>query len=400
MTSALRDLLERHVAGGAVPGVVASLGASLGTGLGAGPGALPGNGVGTALGAAEPEIVAVGRVSVGGAPMRADAIMRVRSMTKAVTAVAALRLVAAGSLGLDEPVERWLPELADRRVLKSPTADLGDTSPAVRAITPRHLLSCTSGYGMIVAESPLQRAMADAEIAVDVEPRTLASDDWLARLAALPLAFEPGEEWRYHHSFGILGILIARVVGRPLHDHLTDDLLVPLGLHDTGLWVPPGSVDRLVAAYRQTDAGLVEIEPAAGGSFAGRPPFDVSHAELVSTAGDYTRFARMLADGGRFEGRRILSEEHLRLMTTDQVPAAAKTPDSFFPGFWDSTGWGFGLGVDTAGEHVGRCGWSGGLGTNFFVDPDGTVGVLLTQVEIGAWTQPLLAEFHALPAAA
>ena len=126
MTSALQELLERHVAVGTVPGVVAS------------------------LGTAEPKIAATGAMSVGGAPMRTDAIMRMKSMTKAVTSVAALRLVEAGRLRLDEPVERWLPELADRQVLKSPTADLADTSPAVRTITPRHLLTCTSGYGMVL----------------------------------------------------------------------------------------------------------------------------------------------------------------------------------------------------------------------------------------------------------
>ena len=376
MTSALQDLLERHVASGTVPGVVAS------------------------LGTADLEIVAAGAMSVGGAPMGADAIMRMQSMTKAVTTVAALRLVEAGRLRLDEPVERWLPELANRQVLKRPTADLADTSPAVRAITLRHLLTNTSGYGMVLTEGPLQRAMADSEVDAGVGPVTLGADEWLARLAALPLAFQPGEGWRYHHSFGILGILIARVAGRPLQDHLADDLLEPLGLRDTGLWVSAGSVARLPASYRHTDSGLVELEPAAGGFYAGHPPFDVSHGELVSTVRDYTRFARMLADGGRFEGRQIVSEEHLRLMTSDQVPAVAKTPDSFFPGFWDGTGWGFGVGIDTEGERAGRYGWSGGLGTNFFVDPDGTVGVLLTQVEMGERMQILLDEFQALPEAA
>jgi len=376
MTSALQDLLDRHVASGTVPGAVAS------------------------LGAAEPEIAAAGAMSVGGAPMDADAIMRVMSMTKAVTAVAALRLVEAGRLTLDEPVQRWLPELADRRVLSHPTADLADTSPAVRAITLRHLLTCTSGYGMVLTDSPLQRAMADTEVEVGPEPVRFGADEWLARLAALPLAFQPGEGWRYHHSFAIVGILIARVAGRPLPNHLADDLLKPLGLHDTGFWVPAGSVARLPASYRRTDSGLVEVEPAAGGFYASQPPFDISHGELVSTVRDYSRFARMLADGGRFEGQQLVSEEHLRLMTSDQVPAAAKTPDSFFPGFWDGTSWGFGVGVDTAGRRVGRYGWSGGQGTNFFVDPDSTVGVLLTQVEVGGWMQGLLEEFHALPDAA
>jgi CubicO group peptidase (beta-lactamase class C family) len=373
MSSALQDLLERHVASGTIPGGVAS------------------------LGTAEPEIVAAGAMSIGGAPMRTDAIVRVQSMTKAVSTVAALRLVEAGRLRLDDPVERWLPELADRRVLDNPTADLADTSPAVRAITLRHLLTSTSGYGMVLTGSPLQRAMTEGQVDVGVDPIALGSDEWLARLAGLPLAFQPGEGWRYHHSFAILGILIARVAGRPLQDHLTDDLLRPLDLRDTGLWVPASSTDRLPASYRHTDSGLTELEPAGGGFYAGPPPFDVSHGELVSTIGDYSRFARMLADGGRFEGRQIVSEEHLRLMTTDQVPSSAKTPDSFFPDFWDGTGWGFGVGVDTEGPRAGRYGWSGGLGTNFFVDPDGTVGVLLTQVEMGQRMGTLLNAFQDLP---
>ncbi|HEX6684787.1 MAG TPA: serine hydrolase domain-containing protein, partial [Candidatus Limnocylindrales bacterium] len=248
MTGALQlqDLLERHVASGTVPGAVAS------------------------FGAAEAEIAAAGAMSVGGAPMRADAIMRMKSMTKAVTAVAALRLVESGRLRFDEPVQRWLPELADRQVLKSPTAGLADTSPAVRAITLRHLLTSTCGYGLVLTECPLQRAMVDSQVEVGVAPVTLGADEWLARLAALPLAFQPGEGWRYHHSFGILGILIARVAGRPLQDHLADDLLGPLGLRDTGLWVPAGDVARLPAGYRHTDSGLVELEPAAGGFYAGQ----------------------------------------------------------------------------------------------------------------------------------
>jgi CubicO group peptidase (beta-lactamase class C family) len=369
--STLQDLLDRHVANGTVPGAIASLGVE------------------------QPEIATAGAMAVNGAPMRSDAIVRIQSMTKAVTTVAALRLVEAGHLSLDEPVQRWLPELAAPQVLNSATADLADTSPATRAITLRHLLTCTSGYGMVLTECPLQRAMADSQVDAGVEPVSLGADEWLARLAALPLAFQPGEGWLYHHSFSILGILIARVAGRPLQDHLADDLLGPLGLRDTGLWVSEDSVARLPAAYRHTDSGLVELEPAAGGFYAGSPPFDVSHGELVSTIDDYTRFARMLADGGRFEGRQIVSQEHLRLMTSDQVPATAKTPDSFFPGFWDGTGWGFGVGVATVGEQAGRYGWSGGLGTNFFVDPDGTVGVLLTQVEMGERMQPLLDQFQA-----
>jgi CubicO group peptidase (beta-lactamase class C family) len=234
--------------------------------------------------------------------------------------------------------------------------------------------------------------MADNGTAAGPEPVSLGADEWLARLAELPLAFQPGAGWRYHHSFAVLGILIARLAGRPLAAHLAEDLFDPLGMPDTGFWVPTEKLNRLPAAYRHGEGGLVEIEPARGGFYAGPPPFDVSHAELVSTARDYHRFLRMLV-----EGAPLISEVHLRQMTTDQVPSANKAPDSFFPGFWDGTGWGFGVGVATTGPRRGRYGWSGGQGTNFYVDPDGTVGILLTQVEMGEHMIGMVDEFQALP---
>jgi len=165
---------------------------------------------------------------------------------------------------------------------------------------------------------------------------------------------------------------------------------------DTALWVPEDKLDRLPAAYRHGDDGLVEIEPAGGGFYAGPPLFDVSHGELVSTAHDFHLFARMLADGGRVAGEPVVSASHLLLMTSDQVPDECKTADSFFPGFWDGMGWGFGVGVKTAGAHRGRYGWSGGQGTDFYIDRDGTVGILFTQVELGSEMEPMLDEFQTL----
>ncbi|GAA3549547.1 serine hydrolase [Microlunatus spumicola] len=373
MTSALADLLARHVGAGTVPGAV---------GL---------------LGGVEPEVVAVGEAALGGPPLRDDAIVRIQSMTKAVTAVAALRLVEAGLLGLDVSVEEWLPELAGRPVLTSPGAPLDDTVPVVRPITLRHLLTNASGYGMVVEPSPLADAMAANGTEAGAQPWSLGADAWLARLTELPLAFQPGEGWRYHHSFAVLGVLLSRVTGIPLADHLARDLFDPLGMADTGLWVPPEKLDRLPAAYRHDGHRFVETEPAGGGPYAGPPTIDVSHGELVSTARDYHRFLRALvADDAA--GPPLLEPEHRRLMLSDQVPAAHKTPESFFPGFWDATGWGFGVAVQLEGEHAGRFGWSGGQGTDFFVDPDGTAGVLLTQVELGAHVWPLVEEFQALPA--
>jgi CubicO group peptidase (beta-lactamase class C family) len=373
VVSELEGFLVRHVESGTVPGAVALRGGR------------------------DPEVVATGVASVDGDPMRDDAIMRIKSMTKAITSVAALRLVEAGRVGLDQSLEEWLPELADRRVLTSPTAPLDDTVPAHRPITLRHLLTMGSGYGMEFGESPLQKAMADQGMEGGPDPVTLGADDWLARLADLPLAFQPGEGWRYHHSFAVLGILMARLTGRALREHLAEDLFEPLGMPDTAFWVPKEKLDRLPAAYRHGEGGLVEVEPARGGFYAWPPPFDVSHGELVCTARDYHRFLRMLVESGRVEGAPVLSEGHLRQMTSDQVPVENKTPDSFFPGFWDGTGWGFGVGVETSGPRRGRYGWSGGQGTNFYVDPDGTVGILLTQVAMGEHMSGMVNEFQALP---
>ncbi|MDO5736974.1 MAG: serine hydrolase domain-containing protein [Propionibacteriaceae bacterium] len=348
------------------------------------------------VGGRDAAVVVAGVTAVGGRAFEGNEIFRIQSMTKAVTTVAALRCVESGLISLDSAVEAWLPELANRRVLTSPAAALDDTVPAVRAITLRHLLTNGSGYGSIFDDSPLKQAMLDNGTEAGAEPLSMGAGEWLSRLADLPLVFHPGEGWRYHHSFGILGILLSRLSGQPLGDFLERDLLGPLGMHDTGFWVSEDGLTRLPAAYRHTADGFVELEPAAGGFYAGPPPFDVSHGELVSTVHDYGRFLSMLTGGGVAGGRRILSAEHLRLMTTDQVPESNKTPGSFFPGFWNGTGWGFGVAVQSGGKHPGRYGWSGGLGTDFYVDPDGTTGILLTQVELDQDTMPLLEEFQEL----
>ncbi|MDZ7915217.1 MAG: serine hydrolase domain-containing protein [Rhodococcus sp. (in: high G+C Gram-positive bacteria)] len=364
MTGTLRELLTRHIDAGLMPGAVALLG---------GP---------------EAEPVVIGSSSVGGPPMTLDAIVRIQSMTKIVTTVAALRLVQAGRLALDDDVLRWLPELANCPVLTEPGAALDDTVPRKSPITLRHLLTNTSGFGIQMRDTPLARAMQDNETEAGPAPSPLGADEWLARMAQLPLAFAPGAGWRYHHGFAILGILISRIIGRPLQDHLHDDLIGPLDMPDTGLWVPADQCHRLTAAYRYEDGSLIETEPAAGGPYAGQPAVDVSHGELVSTLTDFHRFLRAIPT--------IVSTEHLELLTHDQVPDSIKTDDSFYPGFWPQTGWGFGVSVVTGGDHIGRFGWSGGQGTDFFVDPDGTIGILLTQTELGEATFALLSEFQEL----
>lgn len=367
-TSDPARLLSRFVEDGTVPGGVIAVGR-------------------------DPQPIAAGVMEVGGAPMRTDAIFRIQSMTKLVTAVAALRLVEQGVLELDSPIAPWLPELAEPRVLRVPRAELADTVPARTPITLQHLLTCTSGIGVQLEDTPLSRAMTARGVEAGPFPPRFGADDWLAALAELPLTDEPGTIWRYHHSFGLLGVLLSRISGTRTGEHLERTLLAPLGMWDTAPFVPPEKAHRLPAAYADEDGTLNAREPAGDGFHIGPPPYDTSHGELLSTAPDYLRFLRALRDG------ELLRTEHLEMLRTDQVPASAKQPDSFFPGFWDGTGWGFGVCVVTDGPHRGRWGWSGGAGTDFFIDPDGTIGLLLTQVEIGERLSPVLEAYGELTAA-
>ena len=365
-TEELRRLLARHVDAGTMPGAVATIGAGFAP-------------------------VVVGVAGPDGTPLRADAIFRIQSMTKTVAAVAALQLVERGEIGLDDSVEPWLPELADRRVLRHPSADLGDTVPAVRGITLRDLLTNQSGYGVIPTESPLQRAMAAAGLEAANEPADRGAQEWLDALATLPLAHQPGRGWRYHLSFGILGILLGRIAGAPAPELLRTAVFEPAGMRDTGYRVPDDQAHRLLPAYRRSASGLVEVEPTGGGFHSGPAPFDESHSELVSTVADYHAFLRALFDG------RLIDPELVEQLRTDQVDASVKTPDSFFPGFWDGTGWGFGASVVADGPHRGRFGWSGGFGTDYFADPDGTICIVMTQVEMDEQILGLFAELQQLP---
>lgn len=368
MSDVLRDLLTRHVEAGTVPGAVGTLGV-------------------------ECHPVAVGLVAPGGAPLRTDAIFRIQSMTKAVSAVAALRLVQDGVIALDDPVAEWLPELAGPRVLVHPDAPLTETRPARGRITVRHLLTNQSGYGAVATDSPLRQAMSDAGVEAGAEPVDRGAQEWLDALAALPLAFEPGEGWRYHHSFGLLGILLGRVSAASTHDVLAATVFGPAGMPDTGFTVPLDQAHRLPAAFRRGPDGFEESEPAGAGFSVAPAPFDVSHSELVSTLADYHAFLRALVDG------RLIGSDLRDELRRDQVDAAVKTQDSFFPGFWDDTGWGYGVSVLTGGPHRGRFGWSGGLGTDFFVDPDGTTCIVLTQVELDERVFSLFGELQGLSGA-
>lgn len=338
----------------------------------------------------EEHALATGTLAFGGnARMQRDAIFRLASNTKPITAVAAMTLVEECRLRLDEPVDAWLPELADRRVLRTPTSALDDTVTAERPITVRDLLTYRCGYGeaMILAPgSPIHRAQIDARLPLASWPFADTPDELMKRLGALPLISQPGERWLYHMSGEILGVLIARVSGKSLGAFLRERIFEPLGMKDTGFSVPESNIDRLPPCYC-TDPGTRKTavqDAARGGLYAEPPVFEGGAGGLVSTADDLLAFGRMMLRGGSYGRERVLSRTSVALMTTDTLTPEQKEASPFFPHFWETCGWGLGLGLITRRNDVGRSpgtfGWDGAFGTSCWIDPaEDLVGVLMTQ---------------------
>lgn len=347
----------------------------------------------------EVHVDAIGKTSIGGRdPVRRDTIFRVASMTKPVAAVAAMILVEECKLRLDEPVDRLLPELAARKVLKRLDGPLDDTVPAKRPITLRDLLTFRMGFGILMAPPgtyPIQRAI-DERVLGQGPPEPLlppSPDEWISRLGTLPLMDQPGERWIYHTGSDVLGVLIARASGRPLETFLRDRIFDPLGMKDTGFSVPEAKIDRLATSYQvnPTTGALDVYDESKGGQWSRPPDFPSAGGGLVSTVDDFLAFSLMMLNQGKHASQRILSRPSIETMTTDHLTPEQKSVTGLVPGYWNSHGWGFGVSVVThrteVSGSVGEYGWDGGLGTSWRVDPrEQMFGILMTQRN---WTSPV-----------
>jgi CubicO group peptidase (beta-lactamase class C family) len=328
----------------------------------------------------------IGTKAIGGAPMRRDTIFRIASMTKPVAAVAAMILVEECVLRLDDPVDALLPELSERRVLRSIEGSLDDTVPAGRPITLRDLLTLRMGLGAIFAppgKYPIQRAMDERGLSLGAELPALPADEWMRRLGELPLVHQPGEGWMYETSSDVLGVLISRATGRSLAEFFQERIFGPLGMQDTGFQVPESKLDRLADSYvADSESGTLHIFDAAGDSAWSRPPvFESCGGGLVSTVDDYLVFCRMMLEGGSYGGERVLSRPSVELITTDHLTDEQKAEGEILLG--DGVGWGFGLAVVTGRTGLaspGAFGWDGGFTTSAHSDPrEEMVGILMTQ---------------------
>jgi CubicO group peptidase (beta-lactamase class C family) len=309
------------------------------------------------------------------APMDEHTLFRIASVTKPMGGALALGLVQDRVLGLDDPIARWLPEAAEPRVVAAPDAPLDHTTGARRPISVRHLLTMTCGWGAVLEESPLQAAMVERNVYPGPLPPPMTGDEFVARLADLPLAFQPGEGWLYDSGIDVLGVLLARAAGKQLSDLLAERITGPLGMTSTSFWTP--EVHRLTTAYRPGADGLEVLDPPSG-AFASPPGFEKLGGGLLSTASDVLRFYCAMADGGA----PVLSPASVALMTSDALTGAQRR--QALPVLGPGVSWGMATSVDIEAVEPwmvrGRWGWDGGTGTTARVDPSrDTVGVLLTQ---------------------
>jgi CubicO group peptidase (beta-lactamase class C family) len=334
------------------------------------------------------EVIAVGEQAIGGPPVRRDTIFRIASMTKPVTAVAALMLVEDGRLALAEPIERLMPELADRRVLRRLDGSLDDTAPADRPITLEDVLTFRLGLGIVFGspdDYPILRALADLKLAgFGMPDPTLpyGPREWARRLSTLPLMAQPGAAWLYSAGSNVLGVLIARASGQSLPEFFQERIFAPLGMRDTACFAPPHKRARLTAGYMRGKDGQLNLFDPPDGGFSRPPAFPAGDSGLVSTADDYFAFSRFLARRGEANGARLLSPALIDTMTRNHLTPEQQAGGRIILGA--ENGWGYGLAVATqttvGGAQPGAYGWNGGFGTSWLYDPTSErTAILLTQ---------------------
>lgn len=331
---------------------------------------------------------AAGRIAdgVGAAPAGPDSLYRIYSMTKPITAFAAMILIEEGKLGLDDPLSKYFPAFKRMRVLTSPNTSLASV-PATSEITIRELLTHTSGLSYnILAKGPLLKEYERLGIlpgalnaatepqAKAARPKSLA--EFANRVAQAPLIAQPGTAWNYSVGLDVLGAVIEKVSGAPFDRFLQQRIFMPLKMTSTFFTVPARDVGRLTTNYAYVGETRAPLDPAATSVFLQPPSFPYGGAGLVSSARDYDRFLHMIQDGGTLDGVRILKPDTVRLATSNLLPAGV-----FFTDVAGATGgsasgrMGFGAGGSVAladtpgGQSKGTYGWGGAAGTLAWVDP-------------------------------
>ena len=304
-----------------------------------------------------------------GKPMTEDTIFRIYSMSKPVTAVAAMTLWEQGKFHMFDPISKYLPEFADMKVYVSGSGDelvVEDAASPIRIID---LFMHTSGLSYGFSNSEVDKLYQQ----MFSKPDELNRDNIIAKLVAMPLTHQPGTAWNYGVSTDVIGFLVEKLSGKKLGEYMQEAIFTPLGMKDTGFYVPADKVDRLTQIYtadRKTGKTIVmENEPV--GDFMSDPDIHNAGGGLVSTMQDYFTFAQMMLNGGEINGVRILGRKTVEYMSSNHLP------NNLIPFNADSQGEGYGLAMSVTVDpgmsgfmsSKGNFGWGGAASTYFRVDP-------------------------------
>ncbi len=323
--------------------------------------------------------------------MSFDAIFRIASMTKPVTAAALMMLYEEGYFTLNTPVSEFIPGFKDVKAFVRETPDGIELADLARPVTLRHLFTHTAGlsYGWN-KEDPVDRLYQKQQQEANIPEDKVTVKDMVEMLTRVPLAFQPGTKWRYSLGIDVLGHIIEIISGKPLDEFLKARLFGPLGMVDTDFWLPREKADRLTALYGHPDNSpdLKLLEAPADSPRFNKPAFLSGGGGLLSTAGDYARFLQMLVNGGELNGVRLLSPTTVDLFTINHAPVAAlpygfaQGEDLFHQGYGFSLGTRVLLDVAASGKagSVGEFGWDGAFNTYFWVDrKQALYGLLMVQ---------------------
>jgi len=328
-------------------------------------------------------------------PIERDTLFRIYSMSKPVTSVAVMMLYEEGAFLLTDPIHKFVPAFADVRVLAQTPAGV-DLVPPQRAITIRDLLTHTAGLAYGLDEDYIDQLYKEPLWGAMERNPEASLGEMVEAIAALPLAYHPGQGWRYSVATDVLGYLVEAVSGMAFDAYLQERIFQPLGMVDTGFYVPPDKIDRFATNYSpgENGTGLQVIDAPANSRFTRPGRIPSGGGGLVSTATDYVRFAQMLLNGGALNGVRLLSRKSVELMTMNHLPPGLHP----FGNRSHGMGLGVGMVIDLAQTQAlgsaGTYGWSGAASTNFWIDPqEELIGIFMTQLMPNG-TYPVVDDFR------
>ena len=320
-------------------------------------------------------------------PTTDDTIYRIYSMTKPITSIALMQLYERGMFQLNDPIHRALPSFRDQKVYVSGEGDAMELSPVTQPVTFRHVLSHTAGLSYGATRHPVDRLYRSEGVRRD----GVSLEDFVDKLGAIPLHYEPGQRWMYSYATDVCGRLVEVLSGQSLDAYFAEHIFAPLGMNDSAFQVPVEKRDRFAANYqRRPDKSLELIDDPQQTSYGSPPVFLSGGGGLTGTTADYLRFTEMLRGRGILDGQRIIGSRTLDLMTRNHLPADGDLSKLAIGAFSETAyeGVGFGLGfamtldsVEAGGVGEGEFYWGGAASTIFWVDPEEDLSVVfMTQL--------------------